>query len=103
MTLPCPNDRGPAIAEQHQRPRLEHVRLHLVQNQRNLSHGSYAAAQSDVSDRLSNQPLQPFVKMLRWKFFSEIAVRFFVELLHRDTDDAPTAFVRAAACGFHHA
>src|SRR2546421_634095 len=103
MALPGSNHRWPAIAEQNQWSWIKHVSLHLVPHQRDFSNRSHAPTKSNVAHRLRDQSLQPFVKMLGGTLFSQISIRFRLKLIHRDANDASSAFVRAAAGCFHHA
>jgi hypothetical protein len=93
----------PAFAEQDQRPWREYLHNQLVPHQRNLGYSSHSPAQSDVPGGLSNQYLQPRVKIGARFDLLEIRIGRGFELFHGDADYVTIRFVSAAADCFHNA
>lgn len=99
---PAVDNIAPAIADKHDRSRVEYARLKFVPDERDLGHRSHTAAKRDEADGPRDEVLQAFVEMIGRDLVGEIPVGFGLELVHDNSEHASARFPCTARRGFHH-
>src|SRR6476469_1364457 len=103
MRFPCVYDRGPAVANEHERTFAENAGRELVPDERDLRHGSHSAFEGNKADGSCDEILQPFVTVVGGDLVSQETVRLVFELIHHDPEHASADLVRSARRGLHYA